>query len=475
MKYYLSALLLLSACRSYHPHVSEIEVPIAWKEPIPQGGEVFDNYRFWEVFEDPLLNALEEEAITGNFDLQIAAYRIEEAQSFIKKERAERFPHVDMGVSIMNDETLLNPRSFGSPQKLQRVQQRQYNFLSDFSYELDLWGKLKAKEKSARYRWEASKWEREFIYQTMTTDIALHYFTLRTIEEEIMFLRTALESWKDTVALNESRIQAGLEPEVNLARAKQEAEVTQTTLQRSEQAYAREEHILALLVGKPASTFSIASGKLPTRVPGVPHVLPSQVLLRRPDVKEAQALVSAGRSDVDVALREYFPSFALTSSLGLSTPVLSHFFEWQARYWSYALNVLQPLFDGGKRRAMEQLAKARFFENFVQYQKTVSQAFKDVEDAISDLHYRQLQYESQMRAVEASIDTFFLSKERFDGGLISYLLVADADRNTINIRREAIALKGERIMAWIRLMKATGIQRDEEKITSPLSLKEKHQ
>ena len=140
-----------------------------------------------------------------------------------------------------------------------------------------------------------------------------------------------------------------------------------------------------MLLGKAPSNWSLPQGCLPECVPEVPAILPSEVLIRRADVQQQLNLIAAGRSDVDAAIKDYFPSFPLTSNLGLSSPTLKDLFKWEARYWQYAINILAPLYDGGRRKARVKQAKALFKENFANYQKTVNQAFQDVEDALSSL------------------------------------------------------------------------------------------
>lgn len=459
MKYFY-LLLLLVGCQAYKPCLPEINIPSTWKERLPEQYSFSEKNRFWELFQDPILNELEEEAISANFDLQIAACRILEARSLVLKEYGARLPQADLNASVTQDETLLNPRSFGSSNHLERVKQSQYSLLVGLSYEVDLWGKLKDKEKSAHYRWKASKWEYEFVYQTLVTDVAIHYFSLRTLEEELRFLQKSIDLWKETVYLNECRVQAGLDSEIDLSRTRLELALVEVEIEQTRRQYVLQENALAFLIAKPASSWKAPVGHLPQELPILPNVLPSEILLRRADIQRALALVSAGCSDVNVALKDYFPSFPLTASLGFVSPFLSHFFEWQARYWRYALNVVESLFDGGKQKALVLGAKARFSENFANYQKTVNQAFQDVEDALSTLHYNRLQFEAQQRALTASVETLFLAKEQFNTGLISYLLVADSDNNSIQIARQTIALKGQQITAWIRLMKALGLQKD---------------
>ncbi len=453
-------LILLSACGKYQPDLPETEIPVSWKQTVQSDADFPQKNRFWELFNDPVLNDLEEEAIRANFDLQIAMSRISEARALVKKEHAKTRPTADFNGYVEADETLINPRFFGSPHKLERVEQRQYNFLAYFGYELDLWGKLKAEETSARHREEAAEWEYEFVYQNVVTEVATRYISLRTLEEEVLYLFQAVEARKDTVDIYSCRSEAGCESDLNLSSARLELSLAEAQLEAARRLRTIEENALALLLGRAPSSWTLPIGTLPSAVPPVPAILPSEVVLRRADVQRELSLVAAGRSDVDVAIKDYFPSFPLTATLGLSSPALKHLFEWQARYWQYALNILAPLYDGGRRNAKVNLTKAAFKGAFASYQRTVNQAFQDVEDALSGIHYLRLQFDAQERALTAAQDTAYLAKDRFDSGLISYLLVSDTENTTLEVGRRTIALKGEQILAWIRLMRALGVQSD---------------
>lgn len=464
MRYLLLFLFLCGCHRHYNPSLPKVEIPSAWKEPL-EGTQTFAEIdHFWTLFEDPVLATLEQEAIAGNFDIQIATSRIDQARAIVAKKHSARLPHIEETASFNEDETLLNPPSFGSPTKhLERVNQQQYNLLTDFSYEIDLWGKLKAQESSARHHLKAAEWEYEFVYQTLVTDVAIRYFSCRTLEAERLFLEQALILWKETIDINESRVKAGLDPELDLSRAKLELALVEGEIEVVKEQYAIQEHALATLLGKPASCWSLPSGKLPQKIPQLPSLLPSDIMLRRADIKQHLALVSAGKSEVEAALRNYFPSFSISTTLGLSSPFISDFFKWQARYWGYLLSAAGTLFDGGSKNADLHFAKARFFEHFASYQKTVNLAFQDVEDSLSTLQSLHLHLESGKRAADAAGDTSLLAKEQFDSGLISYLLVADAERASIQTQRQLLILQGRQIVAWIRLVKAFGIELDSKK------------
>ncbi len=469
MRYLLFSLILLTGCHCYRPVLPETVPPPCWKEEFPFDQTFLENNRFWELFEDPLLNQLIEEAITANFDLQLARSRIIGAHALVLKERGNLLPNIDLVASAFEDETLIKPRDFGSPVKhLERVKQQQYRILGLFSYELDLWGRLRDAKNSACDRLKSSQWECEFIYQSLVSDVAIHYFTLLSLKEEICFLRRVIALWQDAIALHGCRVDCGLDSEIDLSRARLELALAQVEIEKVSCLYSLEENILSTLLGKPPTSLPLFERSLPELVPPLPMVLPSEVLMRRADIQAAAALVSAGRYDVDVAIKSYFPSFPLLGTLGLSSPLFSHFFEWQARYWSYTLSALQNLFDGGRRKGEVTAAKAQFAENFITYQNTVNQAFKEVEDALSILRYTHLQFDAQEVAWKAASDTLGLAQEQFKSGLISYLLVADAGVSAIAIERELISLKGEQIVAWIQLIQSLGLQVEE--VLSPEAL-----
>jgi outer membrane protein, multidrug efflux system len=453
-------LIFLCACGKYHPKLPETQVPSTWKEQIPSDSHYAQKNQFWLLFNDPILNQLEEEAIQANSDIQIAALRIDESKALVKKERAKRLPEIGFIGSAQADQTLINPHFFGANHKTERVEQRQYNLLTDFAYEIDLWGKYKAQEKSAQFRENATQWEYAFIYQTIVTEVASRYIAIRTLEEEIRFLTQAVGSRQSAVQIYTARVEAGCDPELDLSRAKLELSLAEADLEVAKRLRATEENALALLLGKPASLWQLPEGRLPLAQPPIPAVLPSEVLIQRADVQRALSLVAAGRSDVDVAIKDYFPSFPLTAQLGLSSPALKDLIQWEARYWQYAFNVLAPIYDGGRRKARVKMTKSAFKQAFATYQKTVNEAFKDVEDSLSAIRYLKLQFEAQDRAFTAAKDTSYLAKDRYETGLISYLLVADSENTSLQVGRRSIALQGEQLLAWIRLMRALGIQEE---------------
>lgn len=193
-------------------------------------------------------------------------------------------------------------------------------------------------------------------------------------------------------------------------------------------------------------------------MPLVPSVLPSEVLFKRADVQKYWNILAASHSEVNIALKDYFPSFSLTAMLGLASPTISSLFDWEGRYWKYLISVLEPIFDGGKKRGHVKKSKAQFYENFAQYKKSVIQALKDVEDSFSVFHAVNKQFIAQKNSLDAAQNILTITKDQFEAGLISYILVAEAEQNQIEIERKTIILRGEKFLAWIKLIKALGVQ-----------------
>lgn len=454
--------IILQSCNKFFcPDYSNIEVPSTWKTAltIPTEPQSPIPNRFWELFDDPVLNHLEEQGIKCNLDLEAAFYRIEQARALTSIETSSLFPRIDLNTSVTRDETLIDPGDYGvrNP-KFKRVQQQQYNILTQFSYELDLWGKLKDKKNNLQFREKAFVWERDLIYQTLVTDIALAYFSARTLEAEIQFLKKALDIQRNKIKIYQSRIEAGVDSGLEISRAKSEIGYIEVDLELAIKDLSLQKNKLATLIGSVPSSFDLLQGDFPSEMLSVPSILPSEVLFKRADVQKYWNTLAASHSEVNIALKDYFPSFSLTGMLGLASPTISSLFDWEGRYWKYLISVLEPIFDGGKKRGNVKKSKAHFYENFAQYKKSVIQALRDVEDSLSVFHAVNRQFIAQKKSLGAAQNILTITKNQFEAGLISYILVAEAEHNQIEIERKTIILRGEKFLAWVKLIKALGIQ-----------------
>lgn len=449
---------LTSSCNlGVSPCYPPTEMSYEWKETTECCTPSAFPGKFWTLFNDETLNCLEEQAINSSPNLTIAVGRIVQAEALLEKAHSRRLFDLNWNTGLDKQQYLIRPAEFGAPfTGLRRVQQQAYTSLFNFSYEVDMWGKLKDRESAAWESLNASHWAFDFAIQTLTTEVARLYFITRTLDEEIVFLKQAVNVRKDQVDINSARVKAGLDPEIDLSRARLELEIAMGDLENSERIRALSEHALAVAVGVPPSCFILEPGTLPSEIPPPPCFTPSETLLMRPDVQQSWSLVASSFYDVNAAQKNLYPSFPLTLVGGVESPSLSSWWTWEGRFWEYALNMAAPLYDGGLRCSDVLFNKGVWIERFYQYKNTLLIAFQDVEDSLSDYFYRKLQYETELRALEAAKDTAYLAEAQFEAGIITFLLVADSQNTALNTEIKAIALKGEQALSWVRLVRAFG-------------------
>ncbi len=460
MKRWLTAVALLSGCMlPQESMLPPLQIDECWKG----GDPTIDQYlteSWWTQFHDPYLNDLMEQALEQNPDLWIACERIQEARALEGVAFSSRLPKVNLTPSWNKEGLLFNPNQVTGNDipnlGLTRVIQESYDFPFNLSYEFDFWGKYCYADKAAQERLISTEFGYLSVVNILTTEVARVYFSLRTLDEEIGYLKSVVDVRSVYVDINKKRVAGGLDPEVDLERAKLEVMIAEGELLNAVRQRRLSENELAVLMGQQASTFCIPPGKLPERLVNVLPELPSELLLRRPDLNEQYRKIRAFFYEVGVANANFFPSISFTSALGTISPLLSNWFTWESRYWAFAFSAIQQIFDGGRLCNEKVATLARFRREKAVYQKMVYTAFREVEDALSDIHYRREQFQVQEYASQHASTTAYLARQQFDGGLINYLQVADAERTELDVKKRAIQLKGNAFAASVALIKALG-------------------
>ncbi len=460
MKKTLVLLAVLSGCMlPTESTLPPLEIDECWKG----GDESINEYLtdcWWTEFHDETLDALEERALSANPDLWIACERIQEARAIEGIAFSDRLPNVNASPSWNKEGLLFNPNQVTGKDipnlGLTRVIQETYAFPLNLSYEFDFWGKYCYADKAAQERLISTEFGYLSVVNILTTEVARVYFNLRSLDEEIQYLKNVVGIRNVFVDINKKRVQGGMDPEVDLERARLELQLAEGDLLNAVRLRRLAENELAVLMGQQASTFCVAPGTLPDSLLNVCPGLPSELLLRRPDLNEQYRKIKAFFYDVGVANANFFPAITLTSALGTVSPLLSSWFTWQSRYWAFAFSAIQQIFDGGRLCNEKDLTLARFRKEKAFYQKMVYTAFKEVEDALSDIHYRREQYEVQQFASKHATLTAHLARQQFDGGLINYLQVADAEKTELDVKRKTIQMKGYAFAASVALIKALG-------------------
>jgi multidrug efflux system outer membrane protein len=423
---------------------------------------------WWKIFEDPLLNELEEQAINSSYTLWSALERVTQARSIARIDQAALLPSITFSPSyarsgILQPNTVSNllPSSTQNnaladlPQSF-RVVQSQYFLPFYLNYELDIWNKLTNTHNAAIFRAQASAQDYLSVFLTLTTDIASNYFQLRDLDTQLAILEKTIDARKKALEINQLRFKAGLIVYLDVSRAEVELARAQSDLANIQRLRSLQENIIASLIGVPASVFTINSNPVSTVPPIVPYGLPSDLLYRRPDITSAERKLAASYAEIGVAYASFFPSVNLNAGLGLESPFAHSLISWKARLWEIGLNVIQTVFDGGKNCANLDFTKSQFRESLAKYQAQVLMAFQDVEDSLVNLHQKAVQAQILETAIKAAKQTLEISEMRYKKGLINYLDVVDAERTLLATEQNSAIVLGERYIATVRLIKALG-------------------
>lgn len=427
---------------------------------------VVDNW--WEVFQDITLNELEVLAISNNPNLYIALDRILQARANAGITEADLYPQVNLNPSYQSTGQLfkiflppipvtngaVNP--FGQLPRVFRIHQMQYGLLANVNYEIDLWGRLKDQYESAMIGVQVQEEAYYTTIITLTTDLASYYFQLRSLDAQIEMLKGTVESRRKSFDLTEKRFNKGLIAYADVAQASVELTNAESDYYESMRLRRLQENQIAVLIGVPASCFCIESIPLKEMPPIIPAGIPSEVLKRRPDIAQVERQMASQYSLVSSAYASFYPSVELTGALGFLSPDLKHFLSWKSRFWQIGVNVLQTIFDGGRKEANLDLALAQFYEARDNYKQKVLIAFREVEDALNDIEMQTKQLEKLRLSVEEAQKSARLSTLRYAKGVTNYLEVTVTERTLLDVQVNYLNVLGNRYLSTIQLIKALG-------------------
>jgi multidrug efflux system outer membrane protein len=469
--------LPLSGCRvgpRYSPPCTA--VPEAWKnEHIPENDNdssqhLLDNW--WEIFNDPCLDALEADALLHSPTLDIAMGKVLEARALAGVAASALYPQLFLNPSFSDTGTLFQPFLPGNllnatgattPGKLSsttiapfRVHQMQYMLPLNLNFELDLFGMLHDRYDSAKYNAQAEAYNYQSILLTLTADIATAYFQLRILDAQVLLLKSTIDSRQSNLKLTQSRYDKGLVNYLDVTQAQIDLATAKASLDNSRRLRELAENQIATLTGNIATEYFMAPIPLKTPPPLMPAGLPSLMLLRRPDLARAERLMASEHALINAAYASFFPSFSLTGALGFASPDIRQFLRWISRYWAIGANMSQMVFDGGHDCYDLQVALARFKQASASYQQTVLVAFQEVENALSDIEQFQKQTTHLNEAVVASKKATELSKNRYVKGVAIYLEVVENERLSLQTEIEWLNAINQQYAATVQLIKALG-------------------
>jgi len=436
----------------------EIPVSVKWRTPTAAAGSV-DDLAWWELFRDPVLQDLIRTALVRNQDVRLAAARVEEARAQLGVARAAQFPQLDGGASYSYER--LSQESFplkNLPASLGiSPEQDIYRTGLDLSFELDLWGRLRRATEAARAELLVSEAGRLTVRTTLVGDVAQAYFEMLELDRESEIARRTLESRRASLDLVRRRLTAGLTSELDLRRAEGELATAAAVVPDVERRVAQTENRLSVLLGRNPGPIPRGSA-LETQAmpPEVPAGLPSELLERRPDIRGAEERLVAANARIGEAKAEFFPRISLTGSFGVESVALSDLFTGPARVWQVGPTLAVPIFHGGRLLGNLRVTRARERQALIEYERTIQQAFREVEDALV-LHRKVQDIRSQRdRQVTAATRALALANLRYAAGLAGYLEVLDAERQLFSAEIGLATTTRDQLTAVVQIYKALG-------------------
>jgi len=459
-----SALLLQGCVVGPHYNRPSVDTPGTFKEVTPDDLKKMDGWKvaqpqdsalhgkWWEIFGDPQLNALEEQVNISNQNVASAFASFMAARAIVREARAQYFPTLTGGASATRQRTassVVNGQTTGTTFNT-------FDLPFDASWTPDLFGRVRNTVRANVASAQASAADLENTRLTAQAELAVDYFQLRGQDALKELLDATVKAYAESLNLTKALYETGIDSDESVAQAETQLEATQAQDTNLGILRAQYEHAIALLVGKPASSFSIAVEPLKTPPPAIPFGVPSQLLERRPDVAANERLMAQANAQIGVAVAAYYPTVTLSATAGFNSPDISKWLNWSSRFWSVGTAVSETIYDGGLRRATVEQYRAQYDETVANYRNTVLTAFQQVEDNLAALRILSQEIEQQDVAITSAQRSLTLATERYRLGIDPYLNVITAQTALFSNQQTAVTLRTTQIVDSVQLVEALG-------------------
>jgi multidrug efflux system outer membrane protein len=430
-----------------------VDTPPAWRVSESTAQELA-NTAWWQQFNDPVLNDLITSALKENKDLLIAAARVEEFSGRYGFVRADLFPQVGAGAEFGRSRTTgqgANPTPVGY-----NLTGNSYSMALNANWELDIWGRIRRGTEAARADLVASEEGRRAVILSLVSAVAGSYVNLRDLDRQLEIARETAQSREKWYNLLKDRFEGGLISEMELSQAKSQYDDALATIPQFEKSITLQENGLSVLLGR--NPGPIPRGKTidELTLPAVPAGLPSDLLERRPDIRQAEQNLIAANARIGVAKAAYFPAISLTAFFGFASADLSNLFTGPAKIWQYSAPITAPIFTAGKIAGEVKASEAVQQQALIAYQQSIQNAFREVDDALVGQSRTREQLAAQADQVQALRNYYELAQLRYDNGYTSYIEVLDAERSLFNVELSYTQNQGVLFLELINLYKAMG-------------------
>jgi NodT family efflux transporter outer membrane factor (OMF) lipoprotein len=453
---FLAVLLALSAC-SLAPDYKPPDAPApaaykesgAWVEAKP--ADAVPHGAWWKIFQNPELDALEDQVTAANQNLKIALAQYDQAQATTREARAAYFPVVTGKAGEARERASRNVANKTGVETF-----NDFAMGADLSYEIDIWGRVRNTVAANADQAQASAADLAGVELSLHASLASTYFALRGADAAQGVLDRTVETDRKALALTRQRYAGGVAAEADVDQAETQLENAKTQATDKRLQRAQLEHALALLTGKAPADFSLPPAPLAAKPPRLDASLPSVLLERRPDIAAAERRAAAANAEIGVARAAWFPAFNLTAMLGLESATAVNWLKAPSNFWFFGPSAAMPLFEGGKIAALTDEARAAYDQAVASYRQTVLDAYGEVEDNLAALHKLEQEAETQKAATAATQRALAQAGDRYKGGLTTYLDVAVAQDNELQARLASVAIEVRRLNASVQLVKALG-------------------
>ncbi|HET7104193.1 MAG TPA: efflux transporter outer membrane subunit [Terracidiphilus sp.] len=423
----------------------------AWQPASPSDGML--RGKWWVIYNDPLLNSLEERVSANNQTLRAAVERYLAAHDQVTAARADLYPTLTGGVSVAHDKLSANrPLSTSSTA-------RNYNDLvlgGQAAWEPDFWGRVRRSVEAAGASAQASFADAATVDLGLHAELAQDYFELRGLDAQSKLLQTTVRDYEHQLDLTRQLLAGGVATEADVAQAGTQLETARAQMIGIQQARAQFEHAIATLANLQARELTLTPRPLAGTLPAVPLGVPSQLVERRPDIAAAERRVAAANAQIGIAISAFYPTITLGGAGGFESTHGGTWIQGPGSLWSLGAQAAELLFDAGRRRALTSEARHLYEAQAADYKATVLAAFNEVEDKLSDLRVLEQQAEAEQHAVTQAQHSLDLANQRYRGGVTSYLEVLSAENALLQNQRAATDIDTQRFASSVQLIRALG-------------------
>jgi NodT family efflux transporter outer membrane factor (OMF) lipoprotein len=456
----VGALLLAGCAAGPDYHRTAVDLPVSWTVEAPfRVGEPSDTLTkgpWWKRFEDPALDALEEQALAASPTLAAASARLAQARAQVAAAESALVPSLGFAgraarFKISQDRPLTN---YQSPNF--STVQNDFALAMTTSYEVDLAGRVRRTIEGARASAEQSAADLENTRLLLTAELATDYYALRELDVELDVVTRAVALLRRSLELATARHDLGATSGLDVASQQALLDSTLTQVDVLHRQRSQFEHAIATLIGTAAPSFSLAADLRPLEPPAVPIGVPSDVLERRPDVASAERAMAAANAQIGVATAAFYPSIILSPTYGVESTSLSTLFNASSLLWAIGVSIAQPLIDSGRLKANVDFARAGYDVAIANYRRAILTAMQEAEDGIVGLAALERASEQAGAAIVSARRVLDLATSRYEGGVATYLDVITAEQGLLNAARLAAQLRGQRMLTAVFLVKALG-------------------